>query len=174
MSIDPVVTPSPATGRAAIRHRVTVYVIAAGMAGIDLAAKVWAQRRLAGNPIELGPVDLRLAFNPGVAFSMGAGAPTGVVLAVTGLITACMAVAVWRWAPTANTWWRTGFAAILGGAIANVVDRAPDGVVTDYLRTGWWPTFNLADSLIVVGAIGLCVLTVFGSSPDGRRTDDDA
>ncbi len=29
---------------------------------------------------------------------------------------------------------------ILGGAVANLADRAADGVVTDYLHTGWWPT----------------------------------
>ena len=39
-----------------------------------------------------------------------------------------------------------------GGAFANVIDRARDGVVTDYLHTDWWPTFNLADAFISVGA----------------------
>ncbi len=40
-----------------------------------------------------------------------------------------------------------------GGAAANLVDRAADGVVTDYLHSSWWPTFNLADTFIVLGAI---------------------
>ena len=64
--------------------------------------------------------------------------------------------------------WRTGaalsrgrlpaLALVLGGAIANVVDRAGDGVVTDYLHSGWFPTFNLADTAIVTG-VALLVLT---------------
>jgi signal peptidase II len=59
--------------------------------------------------------------------------PAGVVLAVTGLMVAV----------------------ILGGAISNLADRAADGLVTDYLHTGWFPTFNGADVLITVGAAAL-------------------
>lgn len=55
------------------------------------------------------------------------------------------------------------FAAVFGGAVANLTDRAGDGVVTDYLRSGWWPTFNLADTAIVTGAI-LLVLSSMGAS----------
>lgn len=33
-------------------------------------------------------------------------------------------------------------------------------MVTDYLHTGWWPTFNLADALIVRGAILPVLATV--------------
>lgn len=48
-------------------------------------------------------------------------------------------------------------AAMLGGAVANVIDRAGDGLVTDYLHTGWFPTFNLADVFVVTGAAALVV-----------------
>ena len=47
---------------------------------------------------------------------------------------------------------------MIGGAVANVVDRARDGVVTDYLHTGWWPTFNLADTFLVTGFIVIALL----------------
>src|SRR5690606_23393412 len=128
---------------------------AAALAGIDLALKVWAQIALDGSPIEAGPVDLRLAFNPGAAFSIAADAPSWVMLSVTTLITTAVAVGGWVVAPRANLLTRVALAAILGGAVANVIDRAPDGLVTDYLHTGWWPTFNLADTFIVLGAIAL-------------------
>ena len=39
-----------------------------------------------------------------------------------------------------------------------MVDRARDGVVTDYLHTGWWPTFNLADTFLVTGFIVIALL----------------
>ena len=42
---------------------------------------------------------------------------------------------------------------MLAGAVANLADRGIDGVVTDYLHTGWWPTFNLADALITCAAL---------------------
>ena len=40
---------------------------------------------------------------------------------------------------------------MIGGALANVIDRAGDGEVTDFLHTGWWPTFNIADIYITTG-----------------------
>jgi signal peptidase II len=47
-------------------------------------------------------------------------------------------------------------ACILGGAIGNVIDRLLHGYVVDFLDfyvKGWhWPAFNLADSVIFIGA----------------------
>ena len=47
---------------------------------------------------------------------------------------------------------------MIGGALANVIDRAGDGEVTDFLHTGWWPTFNLADTFLIIGFIGIALL----------------
>jgi len=50
-------------------------------------------------------------------------------------------------------------ACILGGAIGNVIDRTLYGYVVDFLDfhyAGWhFPTFNIADSTITVGAVCL-------------------
>jgi len=57
---------------------------------------------------------------------------------------------------------------IMGGAIGNVVDRALHGYVVDFLqfrfsilepvfRGGYFPSFNLADSAITLGAVLLIV-----------------
>jgi hypothetical protein len=72
----------------------------------------------------------------------------GVVLAVTGLMVAVLAVFAWQSAGTGSPWSGLAVAVILGGAISNLADRAADGVVTDYLHTGWFPTFNGADVFI--------------------------
>jgi signal peptidase II len=50
----------------------------------------------------------------------------------------------------------------LGGALGNVVDRFYQGYVTDFVRVGipnvyYWPNFNIADSAIVCGVIGLAL-----------------
>jgi signal peptidase II len=59
-----------------------------------------------------------------------------------------------------------GLALILGGALSNLVDRIRAGRVVDFLdiyyRAYHWPSFNLADSAIVVGAFFL-ILQVFFS-----------
>ena len=45
------------------------------------------------------------------------------------------------------------FGLIIGGALANVIDRLPDGLVTDFIQVGTFPTFNVADSCITVGVV---------------------
>ncbi|WP_211210824.1 signal peptidase II [Sporichthya polymorpha] len=126
-------------------------LLAAAVAAVDLAARAWAKTRLPPEGIETGPVDLVLGYNSGVAFSLGADAPTAVVVVVTATITAGIAVAAWRVAPWGSRTLRAALALVLGGAVANLLDRCRDGIVTDYLHTGWWPTFNLADVAIVLG-----------------------
>ncbi|MGC4909540.1 signal peptidase II [Streptomyces cyaneofuscatus] len=142
----------------ALKRRTGLLALAAALAGTDLGIKAWAERFLPGSPIEGGSLDLELAFNSGVAFSFAADAPAWTVIAVTTLITAAVAVILWRTAATSRRPWGIALAAVLGGALANLIDRAPDGRVTDYLHTGWWPTFNLADLFIVAG--GLLVVAV--------------
>lgn len=163
-----VASPVDRDARTATR-RALVFLGAGLVAAVDLAAKAWAQRALTTTGVELGPVDLRLGYNSGVAFSVAAGAPAAAVVAVTGLITAAVAVLAWRVAVHGSRLRRTGVASVLGGAVANLVDRAGDGRVTDYLHTGWWPTFNLADTAIVTGA-GLFILAELRS---GRQTPSD-
>jgi signal peptidase II len=49
-----------------------------------------------------------------------------------------------------------GLSLVLGGAIGNLIDRAALGYVTDFIQVwfGNWPfpSFNIADSAISVGA----------------------
>lgn len=54
----------------------------------------------------------------------------------------------------------------LGGAIGNVIDRINQGYVTDFIKTGipgiyYIPNYNIADSAIVVGVIGLGIYIVW-------------
>jgi signal peptidase II len=46
---------------------------------------------------------------------------------------------------------------VLGGTLGNFIDRAFIGYVTDFLKAGPWPNFNIADSATVVGGIWLAV-----------------
>jgi signal peptidase II len=98
-----------------------------------------------------------------------ADAPPALVITLTGTITLVLAVVAWRAALESTRARIAGLAAILGGAVANVVDRAGGGVVTDHLHTGWWPTFDLADTAIITGAV-LVVLTSW-QRPADRGND---
>jgi signal peptidase II len=138
--------------------RFAVLLAAAAVAAIDLAAKAASEARLADSSVDLGLLQLQLAYNSGVAFSMGDRLPVSVIVAITAAIAGAIVVYAWHRAPQAGWVERIAGGAVIGGALANVVDRASDGRVTDYLHTGWWPTFNLADTFLVTGFIVIALL----------------
>ncbi|XTP38361.1 signal peptidase II (plasmid) [Mycobacterium sp. TJFP1] len=159
-------------GRATVmRSRITLAAMAVLVAGLDLGLKAWAGRALSdGSTTDLGPLQLRLTFNPGVAFSLGDTLPRAVLLGLTGVIVAALAVFAFCFTRTAALPFVLALAAMLGGALANVIDRAADGLVTDYLHTGWFATFNLADAFVVTGAAILVVASWRASATTDART----
>jgi signal peptidase II len=67
----------------------------------------------------------------------------------------------------------TALALILGGALGNLWDRVIAGHVTDFLEfhvgSYYWPSFNVADSAIVVGALLLVADILFAKAPEQQR-----
>ena len=117
---------------------------------------------------------LTLNYNIGVAFGLFAdGGPW--TLVATGIIICCLAawlVLAMRSGELPSTaGWPVGM--ILGGALANFADRFSDGRVTDFLDFGLgaarWPTFNLADSFIVMGTTILLWKSLVGKNPAKDR-----
>lgn len=169
-------TPSPAAPVDAARNnrRAALALTIVLLVGIDVVSKTLAVASLgAGRSIDLTIIELRLSYNPGVAFNMGDTLPGWVVLSVTAAITVALAIYVWYTATTMPRTSALALSAILAGATANLVDRVGDGKVTDYLHTGWFPTFNLADTYIMIGAT-LAVLVALlgtkgGSAPGGSE-----
>lgn len=136
---------------------------ALGAVALDTASKTAAVAWLADGPVELGPLlTLRLVHNSGVAFGIGAAAPAAVVLALTAAVAALIGVMAWR----GGLGGPLPAGLIVGGALANVADRATGGSVVDFLDVGRWPTFNLADVFLVTG-IAMLVLT---AGPDESST----
>lgn len=99
-------------------------------------------------------------YNLGVAFSMLSGMDGWFIVCMRLII---VAFVIWLWRRTAPDRWlaHTGFAMIIAGALGNLVDRFLYGHVIDYIlfHTETWSfaVFNLADSLITIGA-GLVIL----------------
>ena len=46
---------------------------------------------------------------------------------------------------------------VLGGTIGNLIDRVAYGFVIDFLDFRIWPIFNVADSFVTIGVIGLII-----------------
>lgn len=142
----------PRTGRAVLG------LAAVALAATDLAVKTFVVATMAdGRVLDYGLINLRLAYNTGVAFSLGATLSPWIVVAATAAIVTALAVFLYRAVPGFGRLSRAGAALLLGGALGNLVDRMDGAGVVDYLHSGWFPTFNLAD-VFVVGGVGLLVL----------------
>ena len=107
--------------------------------------------------------------NSGAAFSFLAGAAGWQRWFFIGLGLAAAGFIVWmlRTHPTQKLFC-FAVTMIMGGALGNVIDRALHGYVVDFLqfrfavlepvfRGGYFPSFNVADSAITLGAVLLIV-----------------
>jgi signal peptidase II len=93
--------------------------------------------------------------NSGIAFGIFPGR-----LGIVSLLTA--AAVVWMLVHFARSGSRhvlfpVALGLLVGGSVSNLADRVRDGRVTDFIHISHWPTFNLADSFIVIG-VGLLAL----------------
>jgi signal peptidase II len=131
---------------------------------LDAVAKGWAERTLTpGEPVPVldGLLQWRLGYNTGIAFGLFATSGHAWVVLSALIIAGLGAWFVRLLASPSPPVAAAPLALLLGGALGNVVDRWPDGRVTDYLDLGLgparWPTFNLADVAITLGAAVLAV-----------------
>lgn len=122
-----------------------------------------------------GYVDFTRVHNTGAAFGMlnSVDIPfKAVVLSLVAVI--ALGGVAWYAAtvPLADRLARIGIAGVLGGAIGNLIDRAKDGYVLDFVDAYWngwhfW-AFNVADAAITVGVIFM-ILDILGV---GRRASN--
>ena len=101
------------------------------------------------------------AHNTGAAFSFLAAASGWQRWFFTAIGIAAAVFIVWLLRSHAGQkLFSFALACILGGAVGNVFDRLVHGYVVDFIQVHWqnayyFPAFNIADSAITVGAIGL-------------------
>ncbi len=108
--------------------------------------------------------------NSGAAFSLFEG---GLVLFLVVTVFALAMITYFHRSFVGRTrWLQVILGVILGGTLGNFIDRVRLGHVTDWLSVGIgtvrWPTFNVADSGVVVG-IGLLVIVLTFFSDEQRR-----
>jgi signal peptidase II len=151
------------------------YWLVAGIWLLDQASKWAALAGLSGRAVEITTFfNLALSFNTGAAFSFLGGASgwqNAFFAAVAAVVSVVILLMLRRLGPGDR---QTALALqlILGGALGNLTDRLVHGHVVDFIQLHYgpwyWPTFNMADSAITVGAI-LLVLDTLGWRPLGGR-----
>ena len=112
-------------------------------------------------------LNLTLVFNSGAAFGFlnDASGWQNMLFVIIALIAVVVILFMVRRLGVNDTQVAVGLMLILGGAAGNLLDRLMNGYVIDFIDIyygSWhWPTFNLADSAITVGAV-LLVLDALG------------
>jgi signal peptidase II len=129
--------------------------------GLDQLTKHWALASLVPyEPVAIMPMfNIMLAFNPGAAFSF-LGDQDGWQRWFFIALAWGVSLALVIWLSKTHLSQRRlvlGLTLVLGGAIGNVIDRMVYHHVVDFLDFYWgiwhYPTFNVADVAISVGAV---------------------
>jgi signal peptidase II len=142
--------------------RLKAYSLSAIVFAIDRVTKSFIEAHV--SPFDVHPVipgffDIVHSQNRGVAFGLMNDSTsawrTVVLIVFSAAALLLVGGLLWR-AARLDRWTATGLALVLGGAAGNLFDRVVWGRVTDflefYIRDLHWPTFNVADSCIVIGS----------------------
>ncbi len=147
-----------------LRNRLFVVGLGLIVLALDVLSKMWAVNALAHRniPVLGSVVVLSLVHNSGAAFGSFQGGGVFLGLAAIG----ALAWVVWYAGRVDNRWTLVGLSFICGGALGNLADRVFRGPgwlfgrVVDFIAFPYWPTFNVADSFVVIG-VGIVILSLF-------------
>ena len=114
--------------------------------------------------------------NRGAAFGILSSTPTIwrslFFIGITIIALAVIARLIWK---THDRLLLTAFSLIGGGAAGNLIDRVRHGEVVDfiqwYVKSYYWPSFNIADTAISIG-VGLLVLDMLLKKPHDVQHDE--
>lgn len=154
---------SPPQGRWAWGLSIAAVVVLA-----DVATKQWSVARLDDHPVSWfgGAVRFTHGRNSGAAFGMGTSM-TPLLTVVATLAALALAVALLRSRSRPAV---VLLGLFLGGVVGNLVDRllrSPGpmrGHVVDWIDVGAWPTFNLADTSLVIAAAGVILHSILSGT----------
>lgn len=164
-----------AKSRTRFGWRAGYLIAAAGIYLVDQSTKAWAVRTLRGGndrTIISGFFDLVYAQNDGIAFGQlqeGGNSWRWVFVALA----VAAAIAVFYYflkTPRDDDRVLGACALLLAGIVGNLTDRARLGYVVDFIdihvRAYHWPTFNIADASITLGALLLAYDLVFAGKKE--------
>lgn len=143
--------------------------LAAAVIIADQATKLLAETWLVPyRPVPLAALlDLTLSYNRGAAFSFLSDQGGWQRWLFVG-VAICVCLFLLRWLAQLHRrerWLAFTLGLILGGALGNVMDRLLYGHVIDFIDVHYgrwhWPAFNVADSAITLGLIGLLLQLLF-------------
>jgi len=147
---------------------------------MDQASKAWAVRRLRfqDHTIISGVLDFVYAENPGIAFGqLQEGGSFGRWFFVVLAAAAAIAVLFYFFRTQRHDDRMLGSCALLlAGIVGNLTDRVRLGFVIDFIQLHagqyHWPTFNIADASISIGALLLAYDLIFAQRKEKSATSN--
>lgn len=136
-----------------------LYMLALAGIILDRYSKMWALHYALHKPTYYNNwLTLKCVFNKGVSFSMFT--PTNLqqyILLVAIIATVLLTFVIYTWYCMRQGQYVLGHLLVMAGAVSNGVDRIWYSGVIDFIgihiNQWYWPWFNVADSMIVVGII---------------------
>jgi signal peptidase II len=160
----------------------------------DQLTKWWVVHNIPADgarPIQVIPhfLDIVHAKNPGAAFGMlGDFEQRHWVFLVFTVVPGGVIFDMFRKLPTDDWYQATALGLVLSGAVGNAIDRVRQHYVTDFIRvytdlpwlerwlldtlhTAEWPSFNIADSTLVVGVVMFVIHQLFLDGGKAKPAD---
>ena len=157
---EPVISPGEVDAAASPRRHLEVW-LPVTIVTVDQATKAMVKSSLALHEsvtIIPGFIDFTHVLNSGAAFGIlnGVEFPFKTVLIAVIAMAALVGVALYAASISHHQLIaRVGLALIIGGAAGNLIDRATEGAVIDWIDPVAWPAFNIADVAITFGVLSL-------------------
>ena len=173
-----------------IKQKLMPFILTVAIILLDQITKILIVKNIA--PYSIGAQFfgdfLRIIYvnNPGVAFSFGAGWPLivrRIMFSIVPIIVMVLVIVVYLRNNDFTKLQRWSIAGIIGGGIGNIIDRIfrAEGVV-DFIDVKFyglfgmerWPTFNVADSAVVVCGILLVISfiqTILAESKENKQNN---
>lgn len=161
------------------KYRWLIGILTLGVA-LDQATKLWISQTYplhSITPVIQGFFNLVYVTNRGAAFSLLSNWSSpfvalffaGVSLVILGVL----GYLFWR-LPAQDNLAAAGYSLVMAGAVGNLIDRLRLGEVIDfldfYVSRFHWPAFNIADSLVCIGA-GVLLIAIWRTEEEPHVSD---
>jgi signal peptidase II len=143
-----------------IRWNIFWFLGAATLLALDLTTKWLAESYLVQKTIEIIPGILKLNFNANTGIAFSVPVPNFTMIILTPVLLAALTWLVIRQCNIGSPITKTILTLFVAGGLGNLINRLTLGAVTDFISFSFWPSFNLADSYLVIAA--LLLLTLHG------------
>ena len=142
----------------------------------DQLTKLWVTTNLSFNESiwETGFFRITIVHNTGAAFGIFQGSTLPlIVIRFIGAIAILVVVFLYgkRVQALGGLLAMIALGLLFGGTVGNLIDSLRLGYVVDFLDFNYWPTFNIADSSVVVSMIIIAYLLIRTATHENKKAD---